>query len=332
MKKLELGIAYHDNRILSSVKRDLDDIKNHNMNLVVHLYTDMDMRRHKLVMKDIFAATRDAGLDFWVDTFGVSGPPNAPSHVTQFYPGTNRVYSDGGVDPWNVCYTAPDLMKFTKLWIDSVGEIGGRKIFWDEPHLELDSKGVYACRCERCQNLFYEKFGYEMPKTITPDVEKFRLESMTNYFTEATKYAFDNGMENIVCLMPTSLAFTEAIIDIPYVHNMGTDPYWYGTDHEPYSYVYNSSVNFLKKTDEHNKNNHIWVQTYNVPNGREGEIIKAANAAYDAGARSILAWSYRGGEACNYRSADCDLVWEITGEAMKMLSQRHADDMGKESK
>lgn len=332
MKKLELGVAYHDNRILKSIKEDMQDIVRHNMNLVVHVFTHNDIRRHKGIMKDVFAATRDAGLDFWVDNFGLSGPPNAPNHITQFYPGTNRVYSNGDIDPWNVCYTAPGLMEITKLWVDTVGEIGGKKLFWDEPHLESYETGIFACRCERCQNLFYEKYGYEMPEILTPDVEKFRMDSMTDYFTKATKYAADNGMENIVCLMPSSLGFTDAIIDIPYVHNMGTDPYWFGTEHEPFSYVYNSSKKFIDKTERHNKNNHIWIQSYRVPEGRENEIYLAADAAYDAGARTILAWSFRGGEGCDYRAERCDMVWHTTGEAMRRLRDRYQDDMLNEAR
>ncbi len=327
MKKLELGVAYHDNRILKHVKEDMQDIVRHNMNLVVHPYTDVDMKMHKQVMKDIFSVTRDSGLDFWVDAFGVSGPPNAPSHITQFYPGTNRVYSNGEVDPWNICFNAPGLLEFSKLWIDSVGEIGGRKLFWDEPHLELEADGTYACRCERCQKLFYEKYGYEMPKTVNDDVKKFRIDSMAGYFANVTKYAYDNGMENHVCLMPVSLGFTESVIDLPYLHNVGTDPYWYGTDNEPYSYVYNAAANFVEQGKKYNKKSHVWIHSFNVPAGKEEEIFLATDAAYDAGMRTILAWSFRGGEACDYRSDNCELVWQTTGEAMARLRQRYADDL-----
>ena len=81
VEKLNLGIAYHGNRILDSVRTDLKDILNHNMNLVVHMFTHNDMNRHKNVMKDIFSATKDLGLDFWVDNWGLGGPPGDVSHI-----------------------------------------------------------------------------------------------------------------------------------------------------------------------------------------------------------------------------------------------------------
>ena len=55
-------------------------------------------------------------------------------------------------------------------------------------------------------------------------------------------------------------------------------------------------------------------------------------AAYDAGARNILAWSYRGGEACDYKAENCDMVWDITGDAMRRLKDRYLDEMREEKR
>ena len=53
MEKLWTGVAYHGNRILRHVEDDMRDIVNHNMNLVVHMFTHNDWDRHLKVMKDI---------------------------------------------------------------------------------------------------------------------------------------------------------------------------------------------------------------------------------------------------------------------------------------
>ena len=53
MKKLELGVAYHGNRILKHVQDDMLDILKHNANLFVHMYTHNDMLRNKNLMSDI---------------------------------------------------------------------------------------------------------------------------------------------------------------------------------------------------------------------------------------------------------------------------------------
>ena len=48
-------------------------------------------------------------------------------------------------------------------------------------------------------------------------------------------------------------------------------------------------------------------------------------AAYDAGARTILTWSYMAGESNNYRSDDPAKVWNITVEAMRRIRDMERD-------
>lgn len=326
MEKLELGVAYHGNRMLQHVKDDMRDIVAHNMNLVVHMFTHNDMGRHKNVMKDIFDVTRDAGLDFWVDNWGLAGKPGDPSHFLGYSPDSHRVLSDGTVDPVGVCFASEKFIEFTKQWIDMVGEVGGRKLFWDEPHYVTKADGTYACCCDRCKKRFREKYGYEMPKTVNADVEQHRIDVMSDYFREITDYSHKYGMTNYACLMPTSLAFMDALLDLPHIENIGIDPYWYVFKEEAYPYVYDKTKQFIDATKAKNKTTHAWIQTYEVPAGREDEIYLATDAAYDSGARSILAWSYRGGEACDYRADNCELVWQITGDAMRRVKDRFLDE------
>ena len=115
MEKLELGVAYHGNRMLQHVKDDMRDIVNHNMNLVVHMFTHNDMKRHKQVMKDIFDVTRDAGLDFWVDNWGLPGMPGDASHFAGYSPDSRRVLSNGEIDPVGICFSSEEFIKFTKF-------------------------------------------------------------------------------------------------------------------------------------------------------------------------------------------------------------------------
>lgn len=75
MEKLRMGTAYHGNRILKHVREDMEDIARHNMNLVVHMFTHTDWERHLGVMKDIVSASRDAGLEVWIDNWGLGGLP-----------------------------------------------------------------------------------------------------------------------------------------------------------------------------------------------------------------------------------------------------------------
>ena len=325
MEKLNLGIAYHGNRILDSVRTDLKDILNHNMNLVVHMFTHNDMNRHKNVMKDIFSATKDLGLDFWVDNWGLGGPPGDVSHILQYFPEAHQVSSTGEIDPVRVCFNSKRYREFVKKWLNMVREAGGETIFWDEPHLNLSEDGTYTCCCDTCKKMFEERYGRPMPKTADDDVKEFRTNSISEYFDEITSYSKSLGLKNIVCLMPKSLEFFNRMLKVSDIDGMGVDPYWVFTKEEPYEYVYNHSTDFINKCNEAKKESHVWIQTYGNPAGREDEIYLAANAAYDAGARTILSWSFRGGEACDYRAENTDIVWNVTGDAMRRLKDRHMD-------
>jgi len=59
--------------------------------------------------------------------------------------------------------------------------------------------------------------------------------------------------------------------------------------------------------------------------GREEEVIIAADAAYDAGARCILGWGFRGSESNDYRAANPDRMWTITKEAFRRIRDRERD-------
>ena len=212
MEKLELGVAYHGNRLLQHIRDDMRDIVAHNMNLVVHMFTHNDMVRNPKNMKEIFDMTRDAGLDFWLDNWGLGGRPGDPCHFAGYSPESRKVKSNGEIDPIGMCLSSRDFVQFTKDWIDAVGEAGGKKLFWDEPHYHNYEDGIYVCCCENCKARFREMFGYEMPLRLNEDVEKMRIAIMTDYFREVTEYAHKYGMENICCLMPSSRIFLESMV------------------------------------------------------------------------------------------------------------------------
>ena len=329
-KKLKLGVAYHGNRMLNHVKEDMSDIVAHNMNLVVHMFSHTDWDRHHNIMKEIVDISLDAGLEVWIDNWGLGGPPGDKSHFLAYYPDSHIFYSDGSMDPVRACLNSPDFRSFTKAWIDAVYSIGGRSIFWDEPHLPV-KEGAYSCCCPKCKKLFEEKFNKTMPSIMTAETEKFRTQTIIDYFREMTEYSSKKGIENIVCVMLSdsigiNLDSIDSICGLPTLSNIGSDPYWYG--HEgvnPYEFVYNSTKKNLDVCKKHNKDHNIWIQAYAVPRGREDEIIMATDAAYDAGARTILAWGYYGSISNDYRAENPYLTWKVLGDAMGRIQNRDRD-------
>ena len=343
-RSLQTGIAYHGNRMPSHYRDDLKEMVKADLDIVVHMLSHTDWTRHKSVMKDIFAMTEEAGMEVWVDNWGLTGSPGDRSQFLCFHPGNHRIYSNGDACP-DVCLNSPEFRQFTKDWLDTVAEIGGKTIFWDEPALQAkpasDGNGhYYTCTCPRCQKIFEERYGRKMPLLLDKDTEQFRTDTIIDYFREVTEYSHKLGLKNNVVVMlgehlGLNLDSVEQICALPYMENIGSDPYWYkrsDEEYNPYGLVYEGTKKNLDICERHGRGHNLWIQTYDVPLGREEEIIVATDAAYDAGARCILAWGYRGSESNSYRADNAERTWAITKEAFRRIRERERNAILEENR
>ena len=335
-RSLRTGVAYHGNRMLSHARADMKEIAKADMDIVVHMLSHTDWDRHKNVMKDIFAITEDAGMEVWVDNWGLGGPPGDKSHFLAYHPEAHMYYSNGEMNPVCACLNSPEFRRFVKNWIETVAEMGAKTIFWDEPSIPkklvpgTDDQRYYACCCPRCKKLFEERYGRAMPLFADDDVEHFRTDTIVDYFTEITEYSASMGIENVVCIMlgahfGIDLDTVDRICALPTVSNIGSDPYWYAHDVDPYKFVYDGTKKNLDVCARFEKDHNIWIQAFDVPRGREDEIILATTAAYDAGARTILAWGYMGSESNDYRAHNPERTWNATVEAMRRIRAEERD-------
>ena len=336
-RSLLTGVAYHGNRMPSHVREDMKEIAKADMDIVVHMFSHTDWDRHKHVMKDIFAITEDAGMEVWVDNWGLGGPTGDKSHFLAYYPDSHIMFSNGEMAPVNACLNSPDFRQFVKNWIDTVAEMGAKTIFWDEPFLPTkkaeseDDLRFYGCCCPRCKKKFEETYGHPMPLYIDQEAEEFRTNTIVDYLKEITDYSASLGIRNVVCVMlganlGINLDTLDRICSLPHLENVGSDPYWvHRTDVNPYEYVYNGTKKNLDIAARFGKDHNIWIQTYANPRGREEEIIQAAEGAYDAGARTILAWGYMGSESNDYGAKNPQRTWDMTVEAMKRIRSMERD-------
>ena len=100
-----------------------------------------------------------------MDNWGLAGPPGDKSHFLSYHPEAHQIYSDGAMDPVRVCLNSDAFRAFTREWIDTVEYIGGRTIFWDEPHLpQKDGRrphDCYSCACPALQKaVLRNNIGY----------------------------------------------------------------------------------------------------------------------------------------------------------------------------
>ena len=333
-EKLFTGVAYHGNRILHHVREDMEDIVKHNMNLVVHMFSHNDWDRHFKVMKEVVSISEGLGLEVWLDNWGLAGNPGDKSHFLSYHPEAHQIYSDGSVDPVNACYNHPAFIQFSKDWVYAAREIGGKKLFWDEPHFNKKKNGagevVFSCCCDTCKKLFEERYGHLMPTERTDEVKEFHRYSFHRFFDAVTSYSASLGMENVSCVMVGDLEkYGTGILEVPTIDNFGIDPYWFPKERpgerDPFNWVYTQTKNIIEKTEAVGKKTHIWLQGYGIPAGDEDDIMLAADGAYEGGARTILAWSYRGGESHSYGGDNCERLWHVMGEAMGHIRTRHFD-------
>lgn len=343
MKKLKTGVAYHGNRMLSHAINDFNEIAKADMDLVVHMFSHNDWERHDSVMRDMFKATEERGLEVWVDNWGIGGSPGDKCHFLAYHPEAHTYYGKGKMHPYQICLNSPAYRQFVKDWAYKVAEIGGKTVFWDEPRIpevKIDGTNDYysSCTCPTCSALFKEKYGREMPEVMDADVAAFRNDTLVEFHEFASEYANSLGMKNVICFMPYQLAGipnqTDAekmmaldisrICKIPYIDNVGTDPYWLGR-YEPYEYVYETTKACVSVADEYNKDHNLWIQTYALDYGHEEEIVEAYEAAYDGGARTIIAWSYMGAEPNSYHSKDPQRAWKMMCEGNRRIKDMERD-------
>ncbi len=336
-RPLKLGAAYHGNRMLHHAYDDLKDMAMHGMDLVVHMLSHTDWDRHHRVMRDMVHMSEDLGLEVWVDNWGIGGAPGDKSHVLAYYPDAHMYYSNGDMEPTTACVNSPEYRQFSREWIDAVYELGARQIFWDEPRMPLkvvDGKRIYGCCCPRCRKLFAEKHGYEMPLEATDEAEKFGADSIVDYLREMSEYSHAKGMRNSVCVMlgtfGMSLDLADDICSLPYMDNIGSDPYWVGKQEKNpqlsvYDFVYDGTRQNIDLSERFQKDHNIWIQTYMNPRGKEEDIVLAAEAAYDAGARTIIAWGYYGSISNDYAAKNPHVTWHKTCEAMQRVRNMERD-------
>ena len=343
-QKLRLGAAYHGNRMPAHARADLLDMATHGMDLVVHMFSHTDWERHGKAMKDIVAMSENFGLEVWMDNWGLGGPPGDKSHFLAYYPNGHMYFSDGEVAPGRACLNSPDFRRFTREWIDAVHALGVRTLFWDEPSLPrkiVDGQTVYGCACPRCRKLFEEKYGRPMPLYADEDARRFGTDTIVDYLAEMTAYSAEKGMINTVCVMlgtyGMSLEVVDRICSLPHMHNVGSDPYWLGVkeknpDLSVYDFVYRGTKENLRVAGEFKKDHNIWIQAYGNPRGREEELIEATEAAYDAGARTIIAWSYGGGSSNDYTAENPPVAWSRLLDAYARVRNLERDRLLEENR
>ncbi|NOY07793.1 MAG: hypothetical protein GXP33_02995 [Spirochaetes bacterium] len=346
------AVSYFGNRYIDHFQKDLEEMKEHGCNAILHTFSENDLLFYYDTLAEMVELSHQAGFQVYIGSWGVGGifGGEAFSRFVMKNPSSCQVRLDHEAAP-AACMNNPAFRDFMRTWIDAAVSLGGDYLFWDEPHFyfpeevlaevmderqQLDmqkllslitaGKVPWTCHCDVCRKLYKGKYGREMPEVIHESVVAFREETILNFLTGMLAYSRDKGQKNTVCLLPTGnpliagVAEWEKVAGLPGLDMIATDPYWFVWGEKVEEFVPDFTKKVLSLGEEFHLETQVWVQAFNVPQGREEEVGRAVELIAGLGGKNIAAWSYRAGSPMSgIKSANPQLVWQILGDAYKNL-------------
>ncbi len=319
---MEIGVSYFGNRILKHVKSDMEDLKQKGFTFVLHTYSEFDLQFHIETMKEIFEITHDAGLDVWVNPWGVGnifgGEPFSNFASKNIF-NSCQVLDDNTPTPI-ACPNSPEFNIFMNSWIETVIESGVDTVLWDEPHFHeqgfLSSvPNRWGCRCKYCQSKYAEEFKNQMPNLETEKVKLFKKNSLVEFIERLSSRVKKRGIKNTLYLTANISSEQiekewESFFNINSINTFATGPYWHWAE-KPVVQVAEYAKIIFDMAAKVDKNSQIWIQGFKIKSGNESELSKAISYATSSGVENIAIWGYKG---CSQESwlacDDPELAWE----------------------
>ena len=324
------GCSYFGVRIPRHVRRDMDDLAARGYTGVLHTFSENDFAYYRDTMAEIVAISHAAGLSVLASPWGLGRTfgGEAESRWVAFHPEECQVLDDGRRVA-AACLNSPAYRDFCKEWADWVLECGVDSVFWDEPawvvpaHVGVDDAERWTCRCDRCA----ERFGGPVPGELTPEVRRFREESVVDFLREVTDHVAARGGSNTICLLPATegtqgLADWNEVAALPALAVLATDPYWKHWDEAAGPFVRRFARLLRETADRHGVGAQLWVPSFGLDRSDIPELEAAVAAAREEGVDDLWTWGY---EACRHMTSlatpDASLVWDAVSAALTARPQ-----------
>jgi hypothetical protein len=316
---MKTGISYFGVRNPEWVRKDMKAIKEAGFNYVLHTFAEEDLQYYPQTMKEIIALSREEGLEVYVNPWGVGRVFGGEAYTELAARNSEMAQvSLDGKPLVAACPNSPAFREYMQKWLKFVCESEVETIFWDEPHFYFEkNKSISACSCSNCSSLYKEQSGKEIPNVLNNEFNAFRQKSLISFLSFLTEEVHKLGKRNSICLLPpwfpAGLENWDEVARLPFVDEIGSDPYWEKGDTlekviETYSEISLRIANLAKK---HGKEAQMWVKNYHIEAGTEHFAAEATKIALNAGIKNIFAWSYLGSKYMDcLRSDNPELVWE----------------------
>jgi N-acetylmuramic acid 6-phosphate etherase len=324
------GCSYFGVRIPRHVRRDMDDLAARGYTGVLHTFSENDFAYYRDTMAEIVAISHAAGLSVLASPWGLGRTfgGEAESRWVAFHPEECQVLDDGRRVA-AACLNSPAYRDLCKEWADWVLECSVDSVFWDEPawvvpaHVGVDDAARWTCRCDRCA----ERFGGPVPGELTPEVRRFREESVVDFLREVTDHVAARGGSNTICLLPATegtqgLADWNEVAALPALAVLATDPYWKHWDEAAGPFVRRFARLLRETADRHGVGAQLWVPSFGLDRSDIPELEAAVAAAREEGVDDLWTWGY---EACRHMTSlatlDAPLVWDAVSAALTARPQ-----------
>ncbi len=323
---IELGVSYFGNRFVEHYRdHDLPRIVDARCTFVVHTFSEHDLAYYTEALHGLVAATHEAGLQAWLDPWGVAGifAGEAFSDFLVWHPDSWQVRSDGS-RVGQACPNAPATRELIAQWVEAATATGADAVFWDDPALPDEAGG---CVCGHCRAAFFTSRGTVMPVDDGPATIAFQRDSLAGFLETACGLAVARGLRNIVGVVPGTgagrSAALEAVARIPTVDTIATSPLWRAHGQPLDAYVAEATAQLVDVCRRSGKRAMGWLQAFGIPGGGEADVGSATALMADAGVDAIAAWSYRAGEPMTpVRSGDPEAAWRAVRDAFAALDGR----------
>jgi N-acetylmuramic acid 6-phosphate etherase len=329
------GCSYFGVRIPRHVQRDMADLAARGYRGVLHTFSENDLAYYRDTMAEIVAISHAAGLAVQASPWGLGRTfgGEAESRWVAFHPEECQVLDDGRRVA-AACLNSPAYREFCKEWADWVLECGVDSVFWDEPawvvpaHVGIDDAARWTCRCDRCA----ERFGGPVPGELTPEVRRFREESVVGFLREVTAHVAARGGTNTICLLPATegtqgLADWDEVAALPDLATLATDPYWKHWNEAAGPFVRRFARLLRETADRRRIGAQLWLPSFGLDQGDIPELEAAVAAAREEGVDDLWTWGY---EACRHMTAlatpAASLVWDAVSTALTGRPQTAATE------
>ncbi len=329
-----LGVAYFGNRYPGHARADLAEMAGLGATIVVHTFSEADLRWNPETMTELIAAGRDLGIGAWCTPWGVGGVfgGEAASYAVMEHPEATQRDRTGAALP-ALCFAQEPFRELVTRWLDACVAAGASTVVWDEPHLALpvprNPEDRWSCRCAVCQQRFEDRHGFPMPDDWTGQLADFQHDSTMDALDWMIAEADRRGLESALVLLPDEAIGDRGWRELatkPGVRWFGATPYWFFQQVSPADfedYLRRWCQRMRWATEGSTAGTVGWIQAFGVPVGREMELARGIEIMDEMEIDMIAVWAFRACEAMSTLAPeDPRRVWEIVTSALRTRADR----------